>query len=110
MCNIICSFKNGKAPPISNAQQRGHVCHAAHDIHGLTAEHLKYAVDEVCRPLAELRNYNLSCGYILPMMLDGLVTPIPKKDKDANPLNELQGYYSLVHYCESVGKDVPHCK
>ena len=40
-------------------------------------------MDEVCQPLADLMNYILSCGYIPPMMLEGLVTPVPKKDKDA---------------------------
>ena len=82
--NIIRSFKNGKAQ----------------DIHGLTAEHLKHAMDEVCQPLADLMNYILSCGYIPPMMLEGLVTPVPKKDKDAT----LPTIIGELRSCPLLGK------
>ena len=82
--NRIRSFKNGKAQ----------------DIHGLTAEHLKHAMDEVCQPLADLMNYILSCGYIPPMMLEGLVTPVPKKDKDAT----LPTIIGELRSCPLLGK------
>ena len=54
----------------------------AQDIHGLAAEHLKHAVDVISSPLANLMNYMLSCGYIPPMILEDLVTPMQKKNKD----------------------------
>ena len=46
--SITRSFQNGKAQ----------------DIHGLSAEHLKHAVDSVALPLANLKNFILSTGYI----------------------------------------------
>lgn len=64
--SIVRSFKGGKAQ----------------DIHGLSAEHLKYAVEVIASPLAPLMNFILKTGYILPMLLEGLLTPVPKKDKD----------------------------
>ena len=60
---IIKSLKNGKAQ----------------DIHALAAEHLKHAVDVISSPLADRMNYILSCGYIPPMILEGLMTPVQKK-------------------------------
>ena len=54
--NIIRSFKNGKAQ----------------DIHGLAAEHMKYATDKVCI---------LTYGYISPMMLEGLCRLYQRKTK-----------------------------
>ena len=54
----------------------------AQDIHGLAAEHLKHGVDVISSPLANLMNYILSCGYIPPMILEGRVTSVQKKDKD----------------------------
>ena len=62
---IIKNLKNGKAQ----------------DMHGLAAEHLKHAVDVICSPLANLMNYILSCGYIPPMIMEGLVTPVQKRIK-----------------------------
>ena len=64
--SIIRSFRNGKAQ----------------DINGLSAEHLKYAAGPVALPLANLMNFILSTGYIPPVLLEGLLTPVPKKDKD----------------------------
>ena len=64
--SIIRSFKSGKAQ----------------DINGLSAEHLKYAVEMIAFPLATLMNFILNTGYIPPMLLEGLLTPVPKKDKD----------------------------
>ena len=64
--SIIRSFRNGKAQ----------------DINGLSAEHLKYAAGTVALPLANLMNFILSTGYIPPVLLEGLLTPVPKKDKD----------------------------
>ena len=64
--SIVRSFRNGKA----------------RDIHGLSAEHLKYAVEIVAHPLANLTNFILSTGYIPSVLLEGLLTPVPKKDKD----------------------------
>ena len=64
--SIVRSFRNGKAQ----------------DIHGLSAEHLKYAVEIVALPLANLMNFILSTGYIPSVPLEGLLTPVPKKDKD----------------------------
>ena len=64
--SIVRSFRNGKAQ----------------DIHGLSAEHLKHAVETVALPLANLMNFILSTGYIPSVLLEGLLTPVPKKDKD----------------------------
>ena len=64
--SIVRSFKSGKAK----------------DIHGFSAEHLKYAVEVIAFPLATLMNFILNTGYIPSMLLEGLLTPVPKKDKD----------------------------
>ena len=58
--SIIRSFRNGKAQ----------------DINGLSAEHLKYAAGSVDLPLANLMNFILSTGYIPPVLLEGLLTPV----------------------------------
>lgn len=36
----------------------------------------------VSLPLANLMNFILSNGYIPSVLLEGLLTPVPKKDKD----------------------------
>ena len=64
--SIIRSFRNGKAQYIN----------------GLSVEHLKHAAGSVALPLANLMNFILSTGYIPPVLLKGLLTPVPKKDKD----------------------------
>ena len=63
--SIIRSFRNGKDQYI----------------HGLPAEHLKHAAGSVALPRANLMNYILSTGYIPPVLLKGLLTPVAKKDK-----------------------------
>ena len=64
--STVRSFRNGKAQ----------------DIHGLSAENIKHAVEIVALPLANLMNFILSTGYIPSVLLEGLLTPVPKKDKD----------------------------
>ena len=64
--SIVRSFRNGKAK----------------NIHGLFAEHLKQAVEIVALPLASLMNFVLSTAISRPCCCKGLLTPVPKKDKD----------------------------
>ena len=82
---IVKSLKNGKAQ----------------DIHGLAAEHLRHVVDVISSPLASLMSYILSCGYIPPMILEGLVTPVQKKDKDrrCQPTTEELLFCLLLERC-----------
>ena len=82
---VIKSLKNGEAQ----------------DIHGLAAEHLKHAVDISSSPLANLMNYILSCGYIPPMILEGLVTPVQKgiKTRRYQPATEELLFCLLLERC-----------
>ena len=76
-----CSFKPVTSDEISSLV-RSFKNEKAQDIHGLAAEHLKYVSDLIALPLMNLMNFILSTGYIPAMFLEGLLTPVPKKDKD----------------------------
>ena len=87
--SIVRSFRNGKAQ----------------DIHGLSAEHLKQAMEIVALPLANLMNFILSTGYIPSVLLEGLLTPVPKKDKDQTlPTN-----YKGITVLSILGKALRRC-
>ena len=82
----VCSFKPVTAADIS-AVVRSFRNGKAQDVHGLAAEHLKNAVELIDTPLANM-SFILSSEYIPSTLLEGLLTPVPKKDKDRTlPIN-----------------------
>ena len=83
----VCSFKPVTAADIS-AVVRSFRNGKAQDIHGLAAEHLKNAMELIDTPLANMMSFILSSEYIPSTLLEGPLTPVPKKDKDRTlPIN-----------------------
>ena len=67
IARIVQTFKNNKAQ----------------DIQGLSGERLKFAPDVTFVLLSNLMNYIMQTGYIPQDMKQGVITPVPIKDKDA---------------------------
>ncbi len=70
---IIDSFKRNKAQ----------------DIFGIAAEHLKYAPPQLSEVVAEVITYILKSGHIPNQLKEGILTPVPKKNKDPTFTNQL---------------------
>ena len=77
VCKVLNKFQHGKYL-VAYVLKGG----KAQDIHGLAAEHLKHAVDLIAMSLANLMDFILHTGHIPLMLLEGLLTHVPKKDKD----------------------------
>ncbi len=61
------------------------------DEYGLVAEHFKYAGDRVLPYIAKLFNACVREGVLPGQFKTGIITPIPKKDKDATLLDNYRG-------------------
>ena len=54
------------------------------DGHGVTSEHLKYAVSVIAYAIASLSTAILRHGYMPKCFRDSIIIPIPKRVKDAS--------------------------
>ena len=86
---VILALKNNKAA----------------DLSGLTAEHLKIAIDEVVSPITTLINAILQKADVPTILKTGVLTPILKKGKDkTNP-----GSYRGITVNSLLGKILETC-
>ena len=85
---LIASFKNGKSQ----------------DCFDVTAEHLKYAGPNVVLLLTRIINYILDTASVPEGLLRGILTPIPKKNKDKTSADNYRGITVTPILCKLLEK------
>lgn len=85
---LTATFKNGKSQ----------------DCYDLTAEHLKYAGPNVIECLTNIINYIFETTYIPESLLKGILTPIPKKNKDKKLPDNYRGITVTPILCKLLEK------
>jgi len=63
----------------------------AADVHGITAEHLKYGGNHMITYITNLINKILKTRHLPPTFKEGILTPVPKKGKDLKDPNNYRG-------------------
>ncbi len=85
---VICSFKGNKAQ----------------DIYGIAAEHFKHGPSELAGVIATLITHIFTTWYVPRQLKEGILTPVPKKNKDQTLPTNYRGINSLIHHWEDTGE------
>ncbi|CAG2241899.1 unnamed protein product [Mytilus edulis] len=79
--NAIQKLKNGKSP----------------DEYGITAEHIKYAGNEITHIYQNIFNQIFEEGKVATSFKTGIITPVPKKGKDLTQATNYRGIMARRH-------------